>query len=60
MGVRRREDEMATIRELGRKRPAARVSTCCGGISDERCWEHAVRQRQFDRRLATAGGVRLV
>ncbi len=50
---------MVEIRALGRTRPAAQVSTCCGGVCDERCWEHEVRQRQFVRRLATAGSVRL-
>ncbi|HET9723259.1 MAG TPA: hypothetical protein VFR44_05390 [Actinomycetota bacterium] len=51
---------MGKVRGFGRKRPASRVSTRGGGICDERCWEQAVRQRQFDRRLSTAGSVRLV
>ena len=50
---------MARIAQKQRKTRVAGFAECCGKVCDERCWESSIRDRQYRRRLSTAGGVRL-
>jgi hypothetical protein len=50
---------MPRITGKQRKTRDVEFADCCGKVCDERCWETSIREHQYDRRLSTAGGVRV-